>query len=85
VGWRAPCVSYSQPIQVFGFQHFADDLEVFSQQRAQPLDMDIEVGEELVTGSLVNGTGLGVTVVQDLALEEFPEPLDQVQVGHIGR
>ena len=69
----------------FGLSIAADDLEVIGQQRAQLLGMRIAIREESVAGGLVIGKGLVVAVVQDLALEEFPEPLDQVQVRRVGR
>ncbi len=65
----------------FSVFSFTDDLEIGCQQRPQLIGVGTQVIEELTTRTLEVVKPFVVAVIEHLLLEEFPQPLDQVEVG----
>jgi (2Fe-2S) ferredoxin len=45
----------------------------------------VEIGQELVDGHQQGDNAVKQVIMSDLAAQMFPEPLDQVELGRVGR
>lgn len=62
----------------------SDEVESVGDERREGSLVLVQALEELVEGLVEQGECLVRLIEQDLALEEMPKPLDQVQIGRVG-
>ena len=66
-------------MQDFGFS-IANNLKVFSQQCSYSWLIETQIRKEPFTRVTEIGEPRVILVVQNVLLEEFPEPLDQIEI-----